>query len=103
MSLSRIRDAILLSYAWDILDIEEIILLYDINKGKIQNFRTGNLTISMSEEESKTEFRFTKDGVNRLILVLDIPMEIYASNRLITSRNKSSSMFAFHNLFCCLD
>ena len=74
-SLRQTREAFLLSHAIEVIDEEEFLLLYDVNKSKNPGYpHLRRLFLdSMTEDECKSEFRFLKNDVYLLAETLDIP------------------------------
>lgn len=84
--MPKVRDTILLAYAFNIIDDEEFILLYDANKPKnpdIPYARYENFDLDvMTDDECKTEFRFYRNDIYTLTEVLNLPERIVCYNGL---------------------
>ena len=76
-SLRQTRETLLLSHAIEVIDEEEFLLLYDVNKSKNPSYPYWNYDAfdldSMTDDECKSEFRFLKNDVYLLEETLDIP------------------------------
>lgn len=84
--LRTVRENILLAASNNIIDYEECILLYDINSTKnpdIPYWSYAKFDLeSMSDDESKSEFRFQRRDIYRLADVFNMPEEILCYNGL---------------------
>lgn len=91
------RNALLLAHDAELIDAEEFILLYDLNRSKnldfpYQNYDPFNLD-DLSDDECWTEFRFFKADIHRLAEALQVPERITCYNR---------SVFNGFEAFCAL-
>ena len=86
-SLRETREALLLAHDQGIVDDEEFVLLFDLNKSKNPDYPywkyNGFDLDSMTDAECQTEFRFYRSDIYRLVDVLDIPGEITCYNRSV--------------------
>ena len=86
-SLRQTREALLLSHAIEVIDEEEFLLLYDVNKSKNPSYPYWNYDAfdldSMTDDECKSEFRFLKNDVYLLEETLDIPDAIKCYNGVV--------------------
>ena len=85
--LRDVRDCLLLSHDQNLINDEELLLLYDMNTSKNPDFcywQYPSFDLDrMNDDECKAEFRFLKNDV--LQEVLRIPDEYTCSNRLIVT------------------
>ena len=92
-NLKTFQDIILLAHADHVIDDDECLLLYDLNRSK-------NLDLpyhtdekfdldSLSEDECKSEFRFDKRDIYRLCDVFEIPEEIRCYNGLVFAKEEA--------------
>ena len=89
----------------NMIDDEEFILLYDLNRShnpdlpywNYENFDLDNL----SDEECKAEFRFFKNDIYNLQEVLNIPEEIVCYNGLKVDGIEALSMFLKRFAYPC--
>ena len=84
VSFSETRDLLLLSHSENLIDDEEMLLLYDLNKSKnpvipYWFYSPFNLK-EISDDECKTEFRFFRNDIYRLLRVLRVPKYITCPN-----------------------
>ena len=84
--LREVREALLLSHAQNIIDDEEFVLLYNLNKSKNPDFAYWNYDMfdldKLNDDECMAEFRFLKNDIYYLCEKLQIPNEMTCSNRL---------------------
>lgn len=99
-----VRDAILISYADNLIDDEEFVLLYDANISrevypywKFQRFDLDEL----NDVQCKTEFRFAKNDVIRLTESLQIPEKIVCSQRTICTGLEATCILLKRLAFPC--
>ena len=86
-SLRQTREALLLSHAIEVIDEEEFLPLYDVNKSKNPSYPYwiyGAFDLdSMTDDECKSKFRFLKNDVYLLEETLDIPDAIKCYNGVV--------------------
>ena len=79
------REALLLANDLDLIDDEEMLLLYDFNTSKnldIPYWKYEKFELdSLSDDECKSEFRFLKHDIYALLDVLNLPDKITCQNR----------------------
>ena len=79
-SFRKARDELLVSFCQEIINEDEFLLLYDVNKSKNPEYPYWNyerFTLQdKSEAECKTDFRFEKYDIPLLVDVLGLPDEI---------------------------
>ena len=82
--MPKFRDSILLAHASCLINTDEFILLYDVNKPKNPVLRYTNYDHfdldKMTDDECKTEFRFYKNDTYNLTDVLTLPDRIICYN-----------------------
>ena len=84
--LRNVRNSLLLAFNSSVINAEELLLLNDINSSKnpdflywsYKNFDFNN----MSDDECKSEFRFLRNDIDRLINVCQLPREFLCYNGL---------------------
>lgn len=84
-SLREVRDCLLLSHAFDVIDDYEFAVLYDVNRSKNPCFPYWNYEFNLealTDDECKAEFRFFKNDIYNLKEVLAIPDIFVCNNRL---------------------
>ena len=84
-SLRNVRDAVLTSYAFDMIDDYEFAVLYDINRSKNPDFPYWNYDFDLdklTDDECKANFRFLKNDIYLLKDALQIPDIFICSNGL---------------------
>jgi len=84
--LREVRDALLHSYAEQLINEEEFLLLYDLNKSKNPDYAYWNYERfdidRFNDDECMAEFRFLKNDIHFLCEKLEIPEVVTFSNRL---------------------
>ena len=85
-SYRETRNLLLLSHSNNIIDDNELLLLFDLNRSKnpvISYWLYPPIALEgISDDECTTEFRFLKNDIYRLAHVLHIPDEVICSNGL---------------------
>ena len=77
VSFRKVRDELLVSFCKEIINEDEFLMLYDVNKAKHPYWNYERFTLQdKSEAECKTEFRFEKYNIPLLVDVLGLPDEI---------------------------
>ena len=75
-SLRALREQILISYAYDVIDSDEFVLLCDVNQSKdinpYWNYQPFDIGM-IDEEQCFIDFRFAKNDLNLLLDVLNVP------------------------------
>ena len=85
-SLSAVRDSLLISYADNLLDDTEFLLLYDASYSResYPYWKYDRFDLeSWDDAQCKTEFRFSKNDLFILLDILEIPEVITCSQRTI--------------------
>ena len=91
--LRKVREQLLLAHNDNIINDEEFVLLYDINKSVSPDlpywtYEKFDLNL-MTDDECRTEFRFYRSDIYRLAEVLLIPEEIVCYNGLLCSSTEA--------------
>ena len=77
------REALLLANDLDLIDDEEMLLLYDLNRSRnldIPYWKYEKFELdSLSDEECKNKFRFLKHDIYTLLDVFNLPEKNYLS------------------------
>ena len=84
-ALRDVRNALLISYAFDLIDDYEFSVLFDINRSKNPDFPYWNYNFDLerlNDDECKAEFRYFKNDIYVLKNVLQIPDTFVCRNRL---------------------
>ena len=104
-SLRETREALLLAHDQGIVDDEEFVLLFDLNKSKNPVYPywkyNGFDLDSMTDAECQTEFRFYRSYIYRLVDVLDIPCEITCYNRSVFNGIEAFCVFLKRFAYPC--
>ena len=104
-SYSATRNLLLLSHADNIIDDNELLLLFDLNKSKnpvIPYWLYPPFVLEgMSDDECITEFRFLKNDIYRLANVLHIPEEVICPNGLKVSGIEALDVFLKRFAYPC--
>ena len=86
-NLRQVRENLLIAYDAGILEDEEFLVLYDINKSTNPDLPYRIYSkfelFSLSEDECTTEFRFNRNDIPRLVEVLQIPCQITCYNGIV--------------------
>ena len=96
-NLKTVQDMILLAHADHLIDDDECLLLYDLNRSKnldlpYQSYEKFDLD-SLSEDECKREFRFDKRDIYRLCDAFEIPEEIRCYNGMAFGKEEALCIF----------
>lgn len=87
MSGRVVQEALLLAHNDNLIDDDEFIMLYDINKSRNPDFPYWNYDVfdldKLSDDECNANFRFLKNDIYNLVEVLEIPNVVRCSNRQI--------------------
>ncbi|PFX14996.1 hypothetical protein AWC38_SpisGene20810 [Stylophora pistillata] len=87
------REALLLANDLDLIDDEEMLLLYDLNTSKnldIPDWKYDKFELdSLSDDECKSEFRFLKHDIYALLDVLNPPDKISFQNRFSVNSDEA--------------
>ena len=83
--MATFREALLLPNDLDLIDDDEMLLLYDLNRSKnldISYWKYKKFELdSLSDDECKSKFRFLKHDIYTLLNVLNLPEKITCQNR----------------------
>ena len=83
--LQSVREALILSFDQNIIDENDFVLLYDVNKSRelfpYWKFCFWNLE-SWDDTECRTELRFEKNDLLDLLVTLGIPDKIVCSQHI---------------------
>lgn len=103
--MPKLREAISLSYAFNIIDDLEYVLLYDASKPKnpdIPYFTYEDFNLSeMNDDECKAEFRFYENDIYNLIEVLRVPPELTCYNGLKVNAIEAMCVFLKRFAYPC--
>ena len=95
--LRNVRNISLLAHAADVLDDEEYVLLYDLNRST--NLELPYWTyyrfdlLVMNEDECKSKFRFLSHDIYRLIDVFGLPEEFTCYNGVTVNADEALCIF----------
>ena len=84
-NLKEVRDCLLISHAFNLIDDNEFAVLYDVNRSKNPYFPYWNYQFDLdrlNDDECKAEFRIFKNDIYNLKEVFNIPDVFICSNRL---------------------
>lgn len=84
MLLKQAKDTLFSTHSYEILDIEETMLLHDINRSNNSEcpgweYKRFNFDI-LTNGECTAQFRFGKFDIKRLVTAVDVLVEICAFN-----------------------
>ena len=106
-SLRALREQILISYAYDVIDSDEYVLLYDANQSKdtypYWNYQPFDIGM-IDDEQCFIDFRFAKNDLNILLDVLNVPERIvtfpcrYSDMTPIFDRNPTEICLIYNKL-----
>ena len=99
------REALLLANDLDLIDDEEMLLLYDLNRSKnldIPYWKYEKFELdSLSDDECKSEFRFLKHDIYTLLDVLNLPEKITCQNRFSVYSEEASCLLLRRFAYPC--
>ena len=96
---------ILLAHADHLIDDNECLLLYDLNRSKnldlpYHSYEKFNLD-SLSEDECKSEYRFYERDIYRLCHVFEISEEIRCYNGMVFDKKEALCIFLKRFAYPC--
>ena len=85
--LKTVRDSLLIAHSENILDDEELLLLFDVNRSTnldlpYWSYESFDLD-SWSEDECKSELRFFPGDIKNLANILRLPDDFNYNNRVV--------------------
>ena len=103
--MPKVRDTILLSYAFNLIDASECLLLYDANSPKnpdipYWSYDRFDLDL-MTDDECKTEFRFYKNDIWELSEILNLPDRVVCYNGINVDRTEALCIFLKRFAYPC--
>jgi len=103
--MPKVRDTILLSFAFNMIDATECLLLYDVNSPKntdIPYWSHERFDLDlMTDDECKTEFRFYKNDIYQLSEILNLPDGIVCYNGVNVDRTEAFCIFLKRFAYPC--
>ena len=103
--MPKVRDTILLSFACNMIDATECLLLYDVNCPKnpdIPHWSYERFDLDlMTDDECKTEFRFYKNDIYELSEILNLPDRIVCYNGVNVDRTEAFCVFLKRFAYPC--
>jgi len=103
--MPKVRDTILLSFAFNMIDAAESLLLYEVNSPKNPNipywsYERFDLDL-MTDDECKTEFGFYKNDIYELSEILNLPDRIVSYNGVNVDRTEVFCIFLKRFAYPC--
>ena len=103
--LRDVRNQLLLAHFDNLIDDEELLMLYDINKSNnldlpYQNYGKFDLD-QLNEDECKSEFRFNKHDIYDLGDIFHLPQEIKCYNGVVVDKEESLCIFLKRFAYPC--
>ena len=103
--MPKVRDTILLSYAFNLIDASECLLLYDAYSPKnpdipYWSYDRFDLDL-MTDDECKTEFRFYKNDIWELSEILNLPDRVFCYNGINVDRTEALCIFLKRFAYPC--
>lgn len=99
------REALLLANDLDLIEDEELLLLYDVNTSKnldIPYWKYDKFDLDcLSDDECKSEFRFLKHDIYALLDVLNLPDKITCPNRFFVYSDEALCMLLRRFAYPC--
>jgi len=99
------REALLLANDLNLIDDEELLLLYDVNTSKnleIPYWKYDKFDLdSLSDDECKSEFRFLKHDIYALVDVFNLPDKITCPNRFSVYSDEALCMLLRRFAYPC--
>ena len=104
-NLKTVQDMILLAHADRLIDDDQCLLLYKLNRSKnldlpYHNYEKFDLD-SVSEDECKSEFKFDKRDIYRLCDVFEIPEVIRCYNGKVFDKEEALCIFLKRFAYPC--
>ena len=104
-SLREVRDILLFAHSDKLINDEEFLLLYDLNKSNnldlpYWSYDQFDLDL-LTDDECKSEFRFLKNDVYRLAEVMHVPDEIRCYNRVVVDGIEALCIFLKRFAYPC--
>ena len=96
MSLEEVRNQLLISHDDSVINDEELLLLYDLNRS--DNVRWFD---DLADDECLSEFRFYKNDLPSLAEVLGIPEVVESYQKSICSGLKARCIFLKRHSYPC--
>ena len=91
-NLRNVRECLLLGHAFNLIDDEEFVILYNLNSNKNPDFRYWKYdhfdVDTLDDAECNAEFRFLKNDIYFLRESLQIPENVICSNILVVLREE---------------
>ena len=96
-TLKAVRDSLLIAHSENILDDEELILLFDVNRSTnldlpYWSYKHSDID-SWSEDECKSELRFLPGGIKKLVNILQLPDVFKCNNRAVCDSVEAFCIF----------
>ena len=92
-NLRNVRECLLLGHAFNLIDDEEFVMLYNLNSNKNPDFRYWKYdhfdVDTLDDAECNAEFRFLKNDIYFLRESLQIPENVICSNILVVLREEA--------------
>ena len=103
--MPKVRDTILISFASDMIDATECLLLYDVNSPNnldipYWSYERFDLDL-MTDNECKTEFSCYKNDIYKLSEILNLPDRIVCYNGMNVDRTEAFCIFLKRFAYPC--
>ena len=103
--MQEVRDTLLLSFASNMIDATECLLLYGVNSPKnpdipYWSFERFDLDL-MTDDECKTEIRFCKNDIFELSEILNLPDRFVCYNGVNVDREEAFCIFLKRFAYPC--
>lgn len=103
--MPKVRNTILLSFAFNMIDATECLLLYAVNSSKnpdIPYWSNERFDLDlMTDDECQTEFKFYKNQMYEMSEVLNLPDRIVCYNGLNVDRTEAFYIFLNRFAYPC--
>lgn len=103
--LKTVREVILLAHANRLIDDDECLLLYDLNRSsnldlRYNNYEKFDLDL-LNEDDCKSEFRFCKGDIYRLCDVFELPDKVRCYNGVVVQKEEALCIFLKRFAYPC--
>lgn len=104
-SFREVRDILLVAHSENLINDEELVLLYDLNTSNnidlpYWSYDEFDLDM-MSDDECRSEFRFLKNDIFHLAEILHIPNQVRYYNRIVVDGIESLCIFLKRFAYPC--
>ena len=104
-SFREVRDILLVAHSENLINDEELVLLYDLNTSNnidLPSCSYNEFDLDMmSDDECRSEFRFLKNDIFHLAEILHIPNQVRCYNRIVVDGIEALCIFLKRFAYPC--